>query len=56
MPLISFSPISGTSQIPVMMLIVITEAIVTYCCAVSALTRPKVRPMALSALVAAMVS
>ena len=41
---------------PIMMLTVITEATVTYWLAVILVTWPKTRPMALSALVAAMVS
>ena len=56
MPFRSLSPMSGTSQIPIIMLTVITAAIVTYCCAVSELTWPKVRPIVLSAFVAAIVS
>ena len=56
MPFCSFLPTTGTSQMPTMMLTVMTQAMVTYWEAVRALTCPKVRPMALSALVAAMVS
>ena len=56
MPFCSFFPISGTSQMPTMMLSVMTLAMVTYWVAVRALTCPKVRPMALSAFVAAIVS
>ena len=56
MPVCSFLPTSGTSHMPTMMLMVMTQAMVTYCCAVSAETCPNTRPMALSALEAAMVS
>ena len=56
MPFCSFLPIRGTSQMPTMMLTVMTQAMVTYWVAFRLATWPKVRPMALSALEAAMVS
>ena len=56
MPLSSRLHTTGTSQIPTRMLTVITSATVTYWEAVRLVTCPKVRPMARSALEAAMVS
>ena len=56
MPYCILRQTTGTSHIPTMMLSVMTAAMVTYWVAVSALTCPNTRPMALSALLAAMVS
>ena len=56
MPPMSFLPTTGTSQMPTMMPMVITEATVTYCVAVNSVSRAQSRPMALRALAAAGVS
>ena len=56
MPPSSFLPMTGTSQIPTIIEIVITSKIFRYCCAVNAASEPRERPMADRALLAAMVS
>ena len=56
MPRSSFLPMTGTSQMPTMMDRVITRAMLTYCWAVRALILPSSKPMALTALDAAMAS
>ena len=55
-PLRYFLQTSGTIQIPTRMLTVMTAAIVTYWLADRPLTWPKTSPIALSALLAAIVS
>ena len=56
MPVCRCLPTMATSQMPTMMLMVMTQAMVTYCEAVRLSTWPNTSPIAPSALEAAMVS